>query len=115
MIEARCCRGDCTKPATVLPVILVWANRTRHPLGEPARIQLGLPICAGCRFDITVRDLVDRPAWVAMAATFIKQRNGIAPDLRTARIEWIDLTSREAREFIASTPLAEKPKGGLIH
>ena len=108
---ATCVRKDCRNAAEVLPVVLVWGKGHAPGSHPPARIQMGLPTCRRCTLDIGVVDLIPRAGWREMAREFIK-RQKVAPDLNTATIEWIPLTSPEALAFLKSIPAPEK---GLVH
>ena len=106
-----CVRGTCQNEAEVLPVLKLWAANYRRDTHPPARVQFGLPCCRRCSLDVKVEDLVDTAGARDIARDFVKQRR-MVPSFKTAQIEWILLTSKEAREFIGSIPA---PVKGTIH
>lgn len=110
-MTATCVRKDCRNEAELLPVVLMWAVGYRRGSHDPGRMTLGLPCCRRCSLDIGIPDLIARDQWPEIVRAFMAGGKA-APDLRTAQLEWIPLTSAEATTFIQAIPAPER---GLIH
>jgi len=109
---AWCVRVECNRQAELLPQIKLFAARAVYPRMKPALIQIGLTFCRRCAQDVTVGMLVPPGDWPPLVAKFMELKSGIRPDLATATIEWLPLSSQEALDFIATIPA---PNKHLVH
>ena len=80
-----CTRTDCQAVAVAMPTILVWASTARDH--APARLEIGLPVCAEHRASSKFEDLADEGGKAWMEHKFALM--GVAgPCWETAQIEW---------------------------
>lgn len=96
----KCIQKDCQRPATSLPVMLLYAPAHLDPLGKhPARSVCGLPTCEGCKHlvDLTYLNVQGN---IDMIGAMFRSVGKAAPDPKRTKLTWIAIDSDEAKSFL---------------
>jgi len=81
----KCARLQCQNVAVAMPTMLVWASAARDH--APARMELGLVVCADHQTETRFEHLADEDGKQWMEHKFALA--GLAkPEWSTAQIEW---------------------------
>lgn len=91
----------CGKPASVIPAIDLYADRSLYPDAPPATMLLGLSHCAECAAMTTIEDLLDDAGWANVSATFMGLRRA-TPKLSDAVLHWHPVDGEVVKAWQAS-------------
>lgn len=98
----NCCRTNCTNVASVLPVMLFYADKLLYPGAPPIRAICSLPTCKDCKAKMTLADVLTDEGFDMFCGT-VAAMGRVKPDRKATRLTFTRIDSDEAKDFLART------------